>query len=307
MNNDLSLLQKIAGRAKDLSPKQLILAHYLENNYTGLAYTTMTELASMAGVSETTVVRFVSRLGYKGFPEFMTALRAELSTQQKAASQMKAFDISAGQYTFPQDICKAIFTMEMQVMTDTLANINNDDFQRAVDMIYNAPKVLLVGCGANTCCVRAMHFALQVIKSDIYAAEKLGLAEESLIRSMKDNAVCVAFTTPRYPTETQKLIKIVSDNNIPIIGVSNSLLSPVVPYCKVFLQVPEKYITYIDSNAPYMALIHALTFGVCLRNKKLAQKNTEKYNAFVRGTDYYVNKDEELVEIEEKILDPHNG
>ena len=56
-----------------------------------------------------------------------------------------------------------------------------------------------------------------------------------------------------------------------------------------------------------MALIHALTFGVCLRNKKTARKNTEKYNAFVRGTDYYVNKDEELVEIEEKILDPHNG
>ena len=65
--------------------------------------------------------------------------------------------------------------------------------------------------------------------------------------------------------------------------------------------MPEKYITYIDSNAPYMALIHALTFGVCLRNKKLAIKNTEKYNAFVRGTDYYVNKDEDLVEIEEKL------
>lgn len=295
------MLQRIAANSGSLSPKQLKLAQYIEKNYTALAYVTMTELASRAGVSETTVVRFVSRLGYKGFPEFMTALRAELSTQQKAASQMKAFDISAGQYIFPRDICKAIFTMEMQVMTDTLANLNNDDFQRAIDMIYNAPKVLLVGCGANTCCIRAMHFALQVIKSDIYAAEKLGLAEESLIRSMRDNAVCVVFTTPRYPTETQKLIKIVGDNNIPIIGISNSLLSPIVPYCKVFLQVPEKYITYIDSNAPYMALIHALTFGVCLRNKKLAIKNTEKYNAFVRGTDYYVNKDEDLVEIEEKL------
>ncbi|WP_278548970.1 MurR/RpiR family transcriptional regulator [Cloacibacillus evryensis] len=300
-NTTIRMLQRIAANSGSLSPKQLKLAQYIEKNYTALAYVTMTELASMAGVSETTVVRFVSRLGYKGFPEFMTALRAELSTQQKAASQMKAFDISAGQYIFPRDICKAIFTMEMQVMTDTLANLNNDDFQRAIDMIYNAPKVLLVGCGANTCCIRAMHFALQVIKSDIYAAEKLGLAEESLIRSMRDNAVCVVFTTPRYPTETQKLIKIVGDNNIPIIGISNSLLSPIVPYCKVFLQVPEKYITYIDSNAPYMALIHALTFGVCLRNKKLAIKNTEKYNAFVRGTDYYVNKDEDLVEIEEKL------
>lgn len=299
-NTTARMLQRIAANSDNLSPKQLKLAQYIEKNYTTLAYVTMTKLALIAGVSETTVVRFVLRLGYKGFPEFMTALRAELSTQQKSASKMMAFDISAGHYIFPQDICRAIFTMEMQVMTDTLTNLNNEDFQHAIDMIHKASKVLLVGCGANICCVRAMHFALQVIKSDIYVAEKLGLAEESLIRSMGNNSVCVAFTTPRYPTETQKLLKVVSDNNIPIIGLSNSLLSPIVPYSKVFLQVPEKYITYIDSNAPYMALIHALTFGVCLKDKNQARENTEKYNSFVREIDYYVNKDEDLVEIEEK-------
>ncbi|MDO5115530.1 MAG: MurR/RpiR family transcriptional regulator [Synergistaceae bacterium] len=305
--NTTKMLQRIAANNGDLSPKQLKLAQYIEKNYSSLAYVTMTKLASQAGVSETTVVRFVSQLGYKGFPEFMAALRAELNTQQKSAAQMMAFDIKEGQYSFPQDICKAIFAMEMQAMTDTLAGINSDDIQRAVEMIYNAPKVLIVGCGANVCCVRAMLFALQVIKSDIYSAERLGLPEESLIRSLKGDAVCVAFSTPRYPTETQKILKAVSDNNIPVIGLSNSLLSPIVPFCKLFLQVPDKYLAYIDCNAPYMALIHALSFGVCLKNKKLARKNTEKYNAFVRETDFYVNKDEELIEVEEKILSPRGA
>ena len=300
MGKEKSLLQKIAGIVEGLSPKQLILAHYLENNYANLAYTTMTELSRLAGVSETTVVRFVYSLGYKGFPEFMAALRAELTTK-KETPLMKAFSIKKGQYEFPQDTCRAIFSMEMQVMADTLSNLNDGDFQRAVDMIFKAKEVLVVGCGANTCCTRALLFALQVMKSNIYGIEKLDITEDALIRSVRKNAVCVAFTTPRYPSETQNIVKIVSQNNIPIIGISNSLLSPIFPYCEIFFHIPEKYITYIDSNASYMALIHALSFGVYQKDKNRARQQIEEYNSFARKTGYYINGEVDLVEIDTKI------
>ncbi|MEG1911475.1 MAG: hypothetical protein RR091_03210, partial [Cloacibacillus sp.] len=69
-----SMVQRIADKSGILSPKQLQLAMYIEKNYMSLAYITMTELASLADVSETTVVRFVSQLGYNGFPDFMAAL-----------------------------------------------------------------------------------------------------------------------------------------------------------------------------------------------------------------------------------------
>ena len=300
MDNDISLFQKTAELAKNLSPKQLILARYMESNYTNLAYTTMTELARLAGVSETTVVRFVYSLGYKGFPEFMTALRSEL-TAKKERPLMKAFSIEKGQYEFPQDTCRAIFSMEMQVMAETLANLNNGDFQRAVDMIFKAKEVLVVGCGANTCCTRALLFALQVMKSNVYAIEKLDITEDSLIRSVSKNAVCVAFTTPRYPSETQNIVKIVNKHHIPIIGISNSLLSPIFSYSEIFFQIPEKYVTYIDANASYMALIHALTFGVYQKDKDKIRKQVEEYNSFARENNYYINGEVDLVEIDTKI------
>lgn len=302
MNDNISLLQKTAELAKDLSPKQLILARYLENNYMNLAYTTMTELSRLAGVSETTVVRFVYNLGYKGFPEFMAALRAELTAKQEQQEQplMKTFNIEKGQYEFPQDTCRAVFSMEMQVMSDTLINMNNSDFQRAADMIFKAKEVLIVGCGANTCCTRALLFALQVLKLNVHAIEKLDITEESLIRSASKNAVCVAFTTPRYPSVTQNIIKIINKNNIPIIGISNSRLAPIFPYCEVFFQIPEKYVTYIDANASYMALIHALTFEIYQKDKIKARKQIEEYNSFARANNYYINGEVDLVELDTK-------
>lgn len=290
-----SLLQKIAEFGNSLSNKQLILAEYIVENYTNLAYTTMTELARLAGVSETTVVRLAYRLGYKSFPEFMGALRAELDTQ-KHAPIMSKFDIEKGAYKFPEDIPMAIFSLEMQIMKDTLASLKVEDFNKAVDMVYEADSVIIAGSGANVCCTRALLFALQAIRPHVCCVEKLDIAEEAYIRDAGEHSVSVVFSTPRYPTETQKIVKFIHARKIPIIGFSNTLLSPIFPYCSVFLQVPEKYITYIDSNASYMAFIHALTFGVCRKDEMVAKKRLAEYNSFVRETGYYENGEIELVD-----------
>ena len=300
---NFSMLRRIAAKSGNLSPKHLNLAQYIEKNYTSLAYVTMTELASLANVSETTVVRFVYNLGYKGFPEFMAALREELTANSKRPI-MSAFAIKSGEYEFPRDTCRAIFAMEMQVMAETLAGINEDEFERAAEMVAKAKTVLIVACGANVCCAQALLFALQVMKPNVHLIEKLGLPEEALIRSAGKNSVCIVFSTPRYPLETQKILKIIGKREIPVIGFSNSVLSPIFSYCEIFIQVPEKYVTYIDSNASYMALIHALSFEICQKDEAKAKKMIAEYNDFVRSTNYYVNGETDLVDTSLIIKEP---
>lgn len=67
-NKNLNLLQRIGKFSDSFTPKQIWLAKYIEQNYPSLAYTTMTKLARLADVSETTVVRLIYALGYSGFP-----------------------------------------------------------------------------------------------------------------------------------------------------------------------------------------------------------------------------------------------
>ena len=290
-----SLLQKIAELGNSLSNKQLILAEYIVENYTNLAYATITELARLAGVSETTVVRLAYRLGYKSFPEFKAALRAELEAQKNTPTMSK-FDIEKGAYKFPDDIPMAIFSLEMQIMKETLAALKTEDFNKAVDMVYKADSVIIAGSGANVCCTRALLFALQAIRPRVCCVEKLDITEEAYIRDAGEHSVCVVFSMPRYPSETQKIVKFTHSRKIPIVGFSNTLLSPIFPYCSIFLQVPTKYITYINPNATYMAFIHALTFGVCKKNVKNARTRLEEYNSFVREIGYYENGEMDLVD-----------
>ena len=73
MRNDL--LAAIDSKYNSLSKGQKHIADFILTRYDKAAYITAAKLGSLAGVSESTVVRFASELGYDGFPGFQAALR----------------------------------------------------------------------------------------------------------------------------------------------------------------------------------------------------------------------------------------
>ncbi len=292
----MGLLQKIGKYSDSLTPKQIRLAKYIEQNYPSLAYITMTKLAHLADVSETTVVRLIYALGYSGFPEFKDALRSAIEQVTPVNSEMSRYELGKQKYKFPQDACKAIFDLEIQITQETFANIDMEEHQRAVELIYSAPMVIVLGCGANSCCSQALGFALQVLLKNVQIIEDLGLEEGALLRDVPEGTVCIAFSTPRYPRVTQEILEILKNKNARIIGCSDSMLSPVVPFCDIFFQVPEKYVTFIDTNAAFMALIHSIVFALHFKDKAKFKKRIESYNEFTRKQKFYVKDFLELVE-----------
>lgn len=183
-NKNHNLLQRIGKYSDSLTPKQIRLAKFIEQNYPSLAYITMTKLAHLADVSETTVVRLIYALGYSGFPEFKDALRATIEQTTPVINEMSRYELGKKKYKFPQDACKAIFDLEMQITQETFANIDMEEHQRAVDLLYSAPTVIVLGCGANSCCSQALGFALQVILKNVHIVEDLGLEEGALLRDI---------------------------------------------------------------------------------------------------------------------------
>lgn len=296
IDKKLNLFQLLGKHSDVLTPKQIHLAKYIEKNYSSLAYITMTKLANLAGVSETTVVRLIYALGFTGFPEFKDALRMTIEQTSQSTIGMNRFETGTNNYKFPEDTCKAIFDLEIKVMEETLAGLSLSEHEKAVDLLFHAPMVLIVGCGANSCCSQALGFALEVILKNVHIIEGLDLSEGALLRGIPKGTVCVAFSTPRYPRVTQEILEILKDKKTKIIGCSDSMLSPIVPFCDIFFQIPEKYVTYIDTNAAYMALIHSIVFALHFKDRAKIKKQIDSYNNSVKKQNYYVKDFLDLVE-----------
>ena len=62
-----SVLHTIESNMKTFSKGQKKIAAYILENYDKAAFMTASKLGSLVGVSESTVVRFASELGYEGY------------------------------------------------------------------------------------------------------------------------------------------------------------------------------------------------------------------------------------------------
>ena len=76
------LLKMIDERYHKFSKGQKKLADFIREDYDKAAFLTAAKMGGEVGVSESTVVRFATALGYDGYPEFQKALE-ELVRRRK--------------------------------------------------------------------------------------------------------------------------------------------------------------------------------------------------------------------------------
>ena len=74
-----NLLKIIENGMDSFSKGQKAIARFILEHYEKAAYMTAAVLGKKTGVSESTVVRFASELGFEGYPEFQRALREAAS------------------------------------------------------------------------------------------------------------------------------------------------------------------------------------------------------------------------------------
>ena len=81
MSNSNQLLNRMNERYSSMSKGQKILATYITDNFDKAVFLTAAKLGEEVGVSESTVVRFATHLGYRGYPEFQKALADMVTTK----------------------------------------------------------------------------------------------------------------------------------------------------------------------------------------------------------------------------------
>lgn len=88
-NSTNELLVRIEERRGQFSKGQKRLADYVIENYDKAVFLTAAKLGDVVGVSESTVVRFATQLGYKGYPGFQKALEELVRNKLNSIQRME--------------------------------------------------------------------------------------------------------------------------------------------------------------------------------------------------------------------------
>lgn len=266
MNDVLSRMEVMS---RTFSKGQRRIAEYMLRDYDKAAFMTASRLGKTVGVSESTVVRFATELGYSGYPQMQKALQELVLNNLTSVQRMGVANDRMGK----EDLLSAVLQADAEKVRKTAENISSAAFQNAVDAILNARRIYLIGVRSASTLANFMGYYLNYMFDSVHTVTASGTGEmfEKLVNVGK-NDVVIAFSFPRYSSVTVKGAEYCRSVGATVIGLTNSNLSPLAESCDHLLLAKSDMVSVVDSLVAPLSVVNALIVALAAqREDALAQ------------------------------------
>lgn len=285
-------MDKILGARNLRSKGYKAIAEYITENTKQAAFMTAGAIAKETGVSESTVVRFASALGYAGYPEFHKALGEWVQAQMDGAD----VQVQMVAKTSESELLRKVLTSDMEKINDTIALTNVASFNLAVDMILSAKQIYVMGLRNSEPVAHFLSFYLHMIRGNVTLLTTSSTTEffEQMIRIGKDD-VFIGIGFPRYSMRTLKAMEFANDRKAGVIAITDNEHSPMKMYstCNLFAATDSS--TFIDSMVAPMSLINALLTAICVKKPKEIQKHLKTLEQTWNTYQVYLNDEIDFI------------
>ncbi len=258
------ILAVLANDSKRFSKGQKLIAKYILENYDKAAFMTAGKLGATVGVSESTVVRFATELGYDGYPEMRKAIQEMIRSRLTSVQRIEV----AKELMNEEIVLESVLCSDMEKLQITLDECDKESFAAAVDSIINANHIYIVGMRSSTCLANFMGFYLNLLLENVHIIQDTTVSEvyEQIIR-IKEGDVFIGISYPRYSSRTVKAMKFAKSTGAKVIGITDGMTSPFVDVSDILLFAKSDMVSFLDSLVAPLSLINALIVSVGTKSK----------------------------------------
>lgn len=268
-----SLLAKMDENLRRLSKGHRKIAAYIQENYDKAAFMTAAALGQKVGVSESTVVRFATELGFKGYPELQRELQQMIKSKLTAVQRMEVSQSLIGD----GDIINSVLMGDMELIRETAERTSRDDFKNALAEINRAKRIYILGVRSSAALASFLAFYFNLVFDSVVLVDTSSASEmfEQMFR-VDENDVCIAISFPRYSKQTVNALRFIADRKAKIIAITDTEKSPIASYANYLLVARSDMASVVDSLTAPLSLINALIVGVTLSRREEVYDNFNK-------------------------------
>jgi DNA-binding MurR/RpiR family transcriptional regulator len=266
MKNNADLINLIKSNYYKFSKGQKQIAQFIIEHYDKAAFMTAAKIGETVDVSESTVVRFASSIGFSGFPELQKSLQVLIKNKLTTVQRI-GLDEDASEDT--DMLHKRIIRNEINSMRYLLENIDTDALDKATETILNANKVYILGLRTSSTLANYLGFYLDVILDNVKVLNNSGVHSlyEEIIR-VKETDVLIVISFPRYSNNTIEATKFVKEHKAKIIAITDTEASPFHSLSDVSLLAKSNIVSFIDSLVVPMCMLNSLIVNIGIQEKE---------------------------------------
>lgn len=262
-----NIIYRINSIYESLSPSEKKVGKFIKTNVNDVIYMTISELGSLVGVGDATILRFCKKLNFKTYQEFKIYLALNLNKEE------------VNNHDGEESLAEKIINYDINILKETLQLLDNETILKTANEIINANNIFICGVGSSfITCKDLNHKLLRIginsIVNEDYHTQLMALS----LSTQKDVIVGISFSGSSK--DTIKLLETGKKNKSKIISITHHIKSPITNISEYTLihgaQEDPLHGGNISSRIAQLAIIDILYQTIFSLIKKDADKARQK-------------------------------
>lgn len=285
------LITKIQSELPGFSKGQKQIARFILEHYDKAAFMTASRLGVTVGVSESTVVRFATELGYDGYPHLQRALQEMIRNNLTSVQRMEV----AGDRMGGRDVLQTVLHADTDMIRVTLDEIDRDAFQGAVDALMGAKRIYILGVRSSSALASFLGFYFNLLFENVTLVHTNSVSEifEQVLR-VGPGDVLFGISFPRYSKRTLSAMKYARDRGARVIALTDSQLSPLARVADHVLLARSDMASFVDSLVAPLSVINALIVAVGMSRRDEIEQTFNKLERIWEEYDVYEKPEDDI-------------
>lgn len=265
-----------------LTPVQRRIAAHIVERGSEAAFCSSVELAEQVGVSQPSVTRLATALGYSGFPELQRAIQAVVLEQRMA------LPTPPEQNKMQRAVQHAIDGLVR--LQQQLADLGT--VERAAATLARTPVLPVYGARAAAPLARQFEFFAAKIHPDVrrLCGSRSELLDQ-LARAAEHGATAMlAVALPRYPLELLEVLRMAARCGIEVVLVTDSALASPAEAATFVLSAPVSSDLVFDAAVAPLQLLTVLLEALADAAPGRTRERLERFETLAADQGYFIER-----------------
>lgn len=265
----------LAARVETLPKRLQQVAAFAVAHPDEVAFGTAASIAELAEVQPSTLVRFAKAIGYAGFSDLQSVFRHRLRDRwPDYEDRLRSLNDSGSGRREPLRLLFGFAESAAASLDRLRQTINGDELDAAVEVLARAETIYLLGQRRSFPVASYLAYALPKLKLRALLVDNVAnLGPEQLANAGPQDALVAISFTP-YTGLTIELANEAARRGVPVIALTDSIFSPLVPAARVWFEIVEADFGAFRSMSATFSLAMALAVAAGERRAARSAKLT---------------------------------
>ena len=229
----MSICDSVKKRYIRLSKGQRKVAQFVIDNPSVIVSQVASEVGRLAGVSESTVIRFCYAMDLSGFSE----LQAEMKEYVASIGGAPVPDKIAGTKKEKQHAYSEVMTQDIEGISHTIELIDEKSFEQVVNLLHSGKKLHIVGFRQSAPAAFWLYNNLSMLRDRVYFIQHDADKIAQQLALMDDDSVLVVVSLNEEYEDIVTTVDIAKRKNVKIVAIRDKPLSMETEHANVLLTV----------------------------------------------------------------------